>query len=106
MFIAMAYYDGETLATRIKRGVSTPEAIDIAIQVLKALQAAHERGIVHGDIKPHNMLTPDGVVKVIDFGLARVSDDTVMLDGTTRGTIAYMSPEQLPENANSRSESE
>jgi len=96
MFIAMAYYDGETLARRIKRGVSTPEAIDIAIQVLKALQAAHERGIVHRDIKPHNiLLTPDGVVKVIDFGLAKMADATVTLEGTTRGTIAYMSPEQV-----------
>jgi dienelactone hydrolase len=95
MFIVMAYYDGETLARRIERGVSTHEAIDIAIQILKALQTANEHGIVHRDIKPHNiLLTPDGVVKVIDFGLARVADVTMTLDGTTRGTIAYMSPEQ------------
>jgi formylglycine-generating enzyme required for sulfatase activity/dienelactone hydrolase len=96
MFIVMAYYDGETLARRIQRGVSTQEAIDIAGQISNALQAAHERGVVHRDIKPHNiLLTPDGVVKVIDFGLARTSDVTMTLEGATRGTIAYMSPEQV-----------
>jgi serine/threonine protein kinase len=62
MFIVMAYYEGETLARRIERGVSTREAIGVAIQILDALQAAHERGIVHRDIKPGNvLLTPDGV---------------------------------------------
>jgi hypothetical protein len=96
MFIVMAYYEGETLSRRIERGVSTKEAIDIAIQILKALQAANERDIVHRDIKPGNvLLTPDGVVKVIDFGLATVSNVTVTLEGTPQGTIAYMSPEQV-----------
>ena len=97
LFIVMAYYEGETLARRIERGVSIQETIDIAIQILKALQAAHEHGIVHRDIKPGNiLLTPDGMAKVIDFGLAKVADVTVTLDeGTTRGTIAYMSPEQV-----------
>lgn len=96
MFIVMAYYEGETLARRIERDVSIQEAIDIAIQISNALQAAHEHGIVHRDIKPGNvLLTPDGVVKVIDFGLAKVADVTATLEGATRGTIAYMSPEQV-----------
>jgi formylglycine-generating enzyme required for sulfatase activity/dienelactone hydrolase len=106
MFIVMAYYDGETLARRIERGVSTQEAIDISIQILKALQAAHERSIVHRDVKPGNvLLTPEGVVKVIDFGLARMADLTVTLEGMPRGTIAYMSPEQVRgEQVDSRSD--
>jgi len=96
MFIILAYYDGETLSRRIERGLSSESAIDITIQILKALQAAHEHGITHRDIKPGNILiTPDGVVKVIDFGLARMTDATVTLEGTTHGTIAYMSPEQV-----------
>ena len=103
-FISMEYMAGETLADRLARGpLSLKEALQKAIEIAEALEAARQRKIVHRDLKPANiMLTPDGHVKVMDFGLAkRVGgdghDDTTTLTrpGTTVGTMAYMSPEQL-----------
>ena len=103
--------EGETLADRLRRGpVPIAEALAIARQIADALEAAHEKGIVHRDLKPANVkITPDGVVKVLDFGLAKVcaregarsdrtSSPTVTLTGRVKGpilgTAAYMSPEQ------------
>jgi non-specific serine/threonine protein kinase len=93
----MAYYEGETLDKKTKeKPLPIEEAIDIAIQIAQGLAKAHEKEIVHRDIKPANiMLTADGVVKILDFGLAKLSTQTKLTkDGTTLGTIAYMSPEQ------------
>ncbi len=98
LFIVMAYYDGETLKKRIERGpLDVGEAIDIAMQVAKALGAAHDSGIIHRDIKPANViLTRRGDVKVVDFGLAKlVGQTSVTQTGVAVGTVAYMSPEQL-----------
>ena len=97
LFISMAYYEGETLDNKIKeKPLPIEEAIDIAIQIAQGLAKAHEKEIVHRDIKPANiMLTKEGVVKVLDFGLAKLSKQTKLTkEGTTLGTIAYMSPEQ------------
>jgi non-specific serine/threonine protein kinase len=96
-FIVMGYYEGETLKKRIERGpLPNAEALTIAKQVLYGLTKAHEAGIVHRDIKPANvMLSRDGGVKILDFGLAKVSGRTLLTkSGTTLGTAAYMSPEQ------------
>jgi serine/threonine protein kinase len=93
----MAYYEGETLKTKVEQGpMKTEEAIDIAIQVTRGLTKAHEQGIVHRDIKPANiMVTTDGVAKIVDFGLAKLSGGTMLTKtGSTLGTAAYMSPEQ------------
>jgi serine/threonine protein kinase/Tfp pilus assembly protein PilF len=106
-FIATEFVDGETLRDKIKH-IETKEAFDIAIQVASALSAAHQAGITHRDIKPENiMIRHDGYVKVLDFGLAKVSvtdaatgseDQTKALlktePGMIMGTEAYMSPEQ------------
>jgi serine/threonine protein kinase len=97
MFMAMACYDGETLKTRIGRGpLPVDEAVGIATQVAQGLAKAHESGIVHRDIKPANIIiTKDGIAKVLDFGLAKLSGRTLLTKtGTTLGTAAYMSPEQ------------
>jgi len=96
-FIAMAYYEGETLSDRIKRGaLEVNEAITIALQVVEGLKAAHEQKIIHRDIKSSNiMLTAKGQLKIMDFGLARRSEQTMLTKtGSTLGTVPYMSPEQ------------
>jgi formylglycine-generating enzyme required for sulfatase activity/dienelactone hydrolase len=97
LFIALAYYEGETLKKRISRGpLSVEAALDIAIQIAQGLSRAHQSGLVHRDIKPANvMITAEGLVKIVDFGLAKLtSDPDVTRTGSTMGTVAYMSPEQ------------
>ena len=97
VFIALAYYDGTTLKKKIHKGaLKIPEAFDIILQTAKGLAKAHEQGITHRDIKPANiMITNDGVVKILDFGLAKLNGQSGLTTvGTTLGTTAYMSPEQ------------
>jgi serine/threonine protein kinase len=96
-FIAMEYVKGESLKDRIKKGpLGTEETLKIAMQVAEGLEEAHKKGIVHRDIKSANiMLTEKGQAKVMDFGLAKVKGGTLLTrEGTTLGTVAYMSPEQ------------
>jgi serine/threonine protein kinase len=97
LFIAMAYYQGETLKDKIERGpLSVGEATDLALQIAQGLAKAHAQGLVHRDIKPANVIvTTDDVVKIVDFGLAKMAGGTELTKtGTTLGTAAYMSPEQ------------
>jgi len=97
VFIALAYYDGMTLKKKIQKGaLKIQEAFDITIQIAEGLAKAHEQGITHRDIKPANiMITNDGVVKILDFGLAKLNGQSGLTTvGTTLGTTAYMSPEQ------------
>jgi len=96
-FIAMEYIEGETLTVHIAKGpLQLKEVVDIATQVALALEAAHEKNIVHRDVKSGNvMLTKKGNAKVLDFGLAKTAQSTKLTQlGSTLGTIAYMSPEQ------------
>jgi hypothetical protein len=97
LFIVMPCYPGENLADTINRGpLGIDEVLRIAIQVSGGLARAHAKGIIHRDIKPGNvMVTPDGVAKIMDFGLARLASATGLTrDGIALGTAAYMSPEQ------------
>jgi Tol biopolymer transport system component len=110
-YLVMQYIDGETLAQRIRRGsIPAPQAIALAQQLAAGLEAAHERGILHRDLKPSNIkLTPDGKVKILDFGLAKTLTEATPEDAATTsataampltksgiivGTAGYMSPEQ------------
>jgi serine/threonine protein kinase/Tol biopolymer transport system component len=108
-FIVTEYIEGETLRSAMRKGMSLERSLDVAIQTASALQAAHHAGILHRDIKPENiMLRVDGYVKVLDFGLAKLTEkrspasDTqaatvarVETDpGMVIGTASYMSPEQ------------
>ena len=110
-FIAMEYVEGESLRSRLDRSpMPLAEAVTTAVEVAEALGVAHEHGIIHRDLKPSNiMLTPQGHAKVLDFGLAKQvsmpgksaweAETATSADltgfGTTLGTLAYMSPEQL-----------
>ena len=97
IFIVMDLYEGETLRRKIERGpTSINEAVEIALQMARGLAKAHETGIVHRDIKPANVIVSgDGLVKIIDFGLAKLAGRTMLTQiGSTIGTAAYMSPEQ------------
>src|SRR4029450_4638299 len=109
-YIASELIEGETLRQRLMRGpMQLSEAVDVATQVASALAAAHHAGIVHRDIKPENiMLRPDGYVKVLDFGIAKLAEQAVPTTmprdealllvetnlGSVLGTVRYMSPEQ------------
>ena len=111
-FIATEYIEGQTLRDRLRAPLDLDEALDIAIQTASALVAAHRVNIIHRDIKPENIMirAEDGLVKVLDFGLAKMSEaaalaagsidkeaDTRLRDtapGVVMGTVAYMSPEQ------------
>ena len=97
LFLAMPLYDGETVQQRIARGpLPIGEAVGIAVQVARALAKAHSRGIIHRDIKPSNVLvTADGVVKLLDFGIAKLVGITLTSGAGPLGTVAYMSPEQV-----------
>jgi len=96
-FIVMAFVEGESLARRIRSGLKLGEAFDIAIQVGEGLRAAHERGILHRDVKPANILVGvEGTAKLTDFGIAFVRDRSrLTAPGTVMGTLSYMAPEQL-----------
>ena len=96
-FIAMEYVEGESLREKTKKGpLPVEEALDIMIQAAEGLEKAHQKGIVHRDIKSANiMVTESGQAKIMDFGLAKLSGGTVLTqEGATLGTVAYMSPEQ------------
>ncbi|MHC4072078.1 MAG: serine/threonine protein kinase, partial [Planctomycetota bacterium] len=102
-YLILEYVPGKTLAERIAKGpLKLPEALTMALQIAEAVAAAHEHNVIHRDLKPGNIkITPDGRVKVLDFGLAKAVDGrssekptTVTQPGHVVGTPAYMSPEQ------------
>ena len=96
LFIAMAFYQGKTLAKQIEEGALTIERTTaIAVAIARGLAHAHHVGVIHRDVKPSNVLvTDDGEVKILDFGLARRDVSNLTQPGVRLGTLAYMSPEQ------------
>ena len=108
LFIVMAYYEGPTLKQRLEQGaLPVAEAIEIAAEIAEGLAKAHAQGVVHRDIKPGNIIVTEDGVKILDFGLAKLADAALKLtlEGSTLGTVAYMSPEQARgEEADERSD--
>jgi serine/threonine protein kinase/Flp pilus assembly protein TadD len=101
MFLVMEYINGKTLKSHISNlksvdGISLTKSLDLAEVIARGLKAAHDKGIIHRDIKPENiMLSVDGNVKIMDFGLAKLKGGSQLTrTGTSIGTLAYMSPEQ------------
>lgn len=98
-FMAMEFLEGRTLRNEVDTKGILPEAraVEVACDVLRALQFAHERGVVHRDVKPENIqILPDGRVKLTDFGIARLTfEPNLTMDGQVFGTPSYMSPEQV-----------
>src|SRR6201997_2323302 len=97
-FIAMEYLEGESLEKIIARRPALPLAtrLGYVLQTCRALDYAHRRGVIHRDVKPANIVvTRDGVVKVVDFGIARLGNASQTQTGVLLGTLAYMSPEQI-----------
>jgi|HubBroStandDraft_6_1064221.scaffolds.fasta_scaffold00200_20 serine/threonine-protein kinase len=98
LVMIMEYVEGTTLTQRMQQGpVPVADAVNYISQVLDALGYAHQQHVIHRDIKPANMmLTPQGIVKLMDFGIARSGDEsTLTMTGTTLGSLGYMSPEQV-----------
>ena len=98
LFIAMDYYEGETLKNKIIKGLlSIDEILNTTIQIAEGLRTAHKKGIIHRDIKPANIfITKENIVKILDFGLAKKVDTTQFTGkGSKFGTTNYMSPEQI-----------
>ena len=98
LFLAMEYVPGVTLSELLANGpLPWVEVLDAALEILAALREAHEKGIIHRDIKSQNVRrTPDGRIKVLDFGLAKIlGGSTITREGTIVGTVSYMSPQQV-----------
>ncbi len=103
-FLVMEYVPGSTVGEKVVAGISEKEVLQLGRQLAAGLAAAHEQGIIHRDLKPANLrVTPDGLLKILDFGLAKLlhrdpgADVTVSAtqEGAVAGTLPYMSPEQL-----------
>ena len=96
-YICMAYYEGETLSQKLKKGpLPYDESLNIFIKVAQGLMAAHDKNIIHRDIKPANIIITDkGEVKIVDFGLATLASEKLTESFSTKGTIAYMAPELI-----------
>jgi serine/threonine protein kinase len=98
LYMVMEYVEGSSVADQLERGaIPVSNAVDYIRQVLDAVSYAHKQNVIHRDIKPANMmLTPQGVIKLMDFGIARAGEDrSLTMTGTTMGSLSYMSPEQV-----------
>ena len=105
LYMVMEYVEGTTMADKLEHGaIPVPDALNYIGQVLSAVSYAHQQNVIHRDIKPANMmLTPQGVIKLMDFGIARGGEDrSLTMTGTTMGSLSYMSPEQVKGEADRR----